>query len=83
MKKLLNIAIREMQIRTMMRYHLTPVRVAITKSLLLGPSLVVQGLRLHTLNAGDLGSIPGQGTGSLVLQVRVHIQEYKDPTCCD
>ena len=48
MKKMLNIAIREMQIRTMMRYHLTPVRVAITKSLLLGPSLVVQGLTPHS-----------------------------------
>ena len=48
MKKMLNIAIREMQIRTMMRYHLTPVRVAITKSLLLVPSLVVQGLTPHS-----------------------------------
>ena len=27
-----------------------------------GTSLVVQWLRLHTLNAGDMSSIPGQGT---------------------
>ena len=29
-----------------------------------GTSLVVQWVRLHTPNAGDLGSIPGQGTRS-------------------
>ena len=34
-----------------------------------GTSLVVQWLKLHTPNAGDLGSIPGQGT---ILY----------PTCC-
>ena len=28
---------------------------------LLGTSLAVQWLRLHTSNAGDIGSIPGQG----------------------
>ena len=27
-----------------------------------GTSVVVQWLRLHAANAGDLGSIPGQGT---------------------
>ena len=27
-----------------------------------GTSLVVQWLRLHAFNAGDTGSIPGQGT---------------------
>ena len=33
--------------------------------------LVVQWLRLCTLNAGGLGLIPGQGTRSHILQVRV------------
>ena len=35
-------------------------------------SLVVQWLRLHAANAGGLGSIPGQGTRSHMLQLRVH-----------
>ena len=34
-------------------------------------SLVVQWLRLHAPNAGDLGSIPGQGTRSHMQQVRL------------
>ena len=34
-------------------------------------SLVVQWLRLQSLNAGDLGSIPGQGTRSHMLQLRL------------
>ena len=33
-----------------------------------GTSLAVQWLRLLTPNAGDLGSIPGQGTRSHSLQ---------------
>ena len=37
---MLNITIREMQVRTTMRYHLTPVRMAIIKS-------------LQTINAGE------------------------------
>ena len=32
------------------------------KTVILGTSLVVQWLRFHTFTAGDLGSIPGQGT---------------------
>ena len=32
-------------------------------------SLVVQRLRLHDFNAGDPGSIPGQGTRSHMLQL--------------
>ena len=34
-------------------------------------SPVVQGLRLHTPNAGGPGSIPGQETGPHVLQLRI------------
>ena len=34
-------------------------------------SLVVQGLGLHTSNAGDPGSIPGQGTLSQVPKLKV------------
>ena len=36
-----------------------------------GTSLTVQWPRLHTPNAGGLSSIPGQGTRSHVLQLRV------------
>ena len=43
-------------------------------------SLVVQWLRLHTLNAGDLGSIPSSGTRSHMLQLRLKIlHEANDP----
>ena len=44
---------------------------------------MVQGLRLHTPNAGGLGSIPGQGTRShrLQLQIPLTTTEIKDPTC--
>ncbi|TEA30390.1 hypothetical protein DBR06_SOUSAS17710012, partial [Sousa chinensis] len=40
-------------------------------------SLVVQWLRLHTPNAGGLGSIPGQGTGSHMPQLRIHMPQLK------
>ena len=36
-----------------------------------GTSLVVQWLRLHAPNAEGPGSIPGQGTRSHILQLRV------------
>ena len=49
----------------------------IRKGFLSGTSLVVQWLRLLTLNAGVLGSIPGQGTGSYMLQLRVHMLQLK------
>ena len=39
-----------------------------------GTSLVVQWLRLLTSNAGDTGLIPGQGTRSQMLQLRVCIK---------
>ena len=44
-----------------------------------GTSLVVQWLRLRAPNAGDLGSIPGQGTRSHVPQLRVHMLQLKIP----
>ena len=42
-----------------------------------GTSLVVQWLRLHAPNAGGLGSIPGQGTRSCMLHLRVLIPQLK------
>ena len=41
-----------------------------------GTSLVVQWLRLHTPNAGGLGSIPGQGTRSQNVYVGFSIRCY-------
>ena len=45
----------------------------------LGTSLVVPWLRLHTPNAGGLGSIPGQGTRSHMSQLRVRMPHLKIP----
>ena len=42
-----------------------------------GTSLVVQWLRLHAPNAGGMGSIPGQGTRSHMLPLRVHMPQLK------
>ena len=42
-------------------------------------SLVVQWLRLQVFNAGDLESIPGQGTRSHMLQLRVRMPQIKIP----
>ena len=43
----------------------------------LGTSLAVWWLRLYTPNAGDLGSIPNQGTISHMLQLRVCMPQLK------
>ena len=58
--------IREMQIKTTMRYYLTPVRMAIIKKSTNGTSLVAQWLRIH---------LSMQGT-------RVQALVREDPTCC-
>ena len=42
-------------------------------------SLVAQWLRLHTPNAGGLGLIPGQGTRSCMLKLRVGMSHLKIP----
>ena len=42
-----------------------------------GTSLVVRGLRLYTLIAGDLCSIPNQGTRSHMLQLRACMPQVK------
>ena len=60
-----------MEVKTTMRYCLTPVRMAITKQSI-GTSLVAQLVKNPPANAGDTGSIPGLG-GS-------HVQEA--PTRC-
>jgi len=44
-----------------------------------GSSLVVQWLRLHSPNAGGRSSIPGQGTRSHTLQLRVWVPQLKLP----
>ena len=36
-------------------------------------------LRLHAANVRGLGSIPGQGTRSHTLQLRVHVPQLKIP----
>ena len=46
-----------------------------------GTSLVVKWLRLHAPNAGGLGSSPGQGTRSCILQPRAHMLQLKEPAC--
>ena len=51
------------------------------KQLTLGTSLVVQWLRLHAPNAGGLGSIPGQGTGSHMPQLKDPEYHNKDTVC--
>ena len=51
------------------------------KTILWGTSLVIQSLRLHDPNAGNPASIPGQGTRSHMLQLRVHMEQLKDAAC--
>ena len=57
-----------------------------------GTSVVVQWLGLHALHAGGPGSIPGQGTRSHILQLRVlfpilkvHMSQWRSKTsmCCN
>ena len=49
----------------------------------MGTSLVVQWLRLHAPNTGRPGSICDQGTRSHLLQLRVCMQQFRDPACCN
>ena len=50
-----------------------------------GTYLVVKWLRLSLPNAGRLGSIPGQGTRSHTLQLKISHASTKmeDPLCCN
>ena len=45
----------------------------------LGTSLVIQWLRLHAPSAEGLGSIPGQGTRSSMLQLKIQHATAKIP----
>ena len=45
----------------------------------IGTSLVVRWLRLYAPNAGDPGSIPGQGTRTHMPQLSVLMPQLKDP----
>ena len=47
-----------------------------------GPSLVVQWLRLWTPNAGALGSIPGQGTRPHMLQLNIPYAASRQKILC-
>ena len=48
-----------------------------------GTSLVVQWLRLHIPKAGDLDSIPGQGTRFRMCQLRPDAEKKKKTDRCD
>ena len=52
----------------------------VLKGLTLGTLLVVQWLRLCTPNVGGPGSIPHQGTGSHMLQLRVRMLQPRPST---
>ena len=56
------------------------IKISQTKTSFIGTSLVVQQLRLCAPNAGGPGSIPGQGTRSHMLQLKVLHATTKDPT---
>ena len=47
----------------------------------MGTSVVLQWLGLHAFNAEGPGSIPGQGTRSHMLQLKITHTATKDPAC--
>lgn len=47
-----------------------------------GTSLVGQWLRCHAPNAGDPGSMPGQGTSSHMRQLKVHMPQRRPESLC-
>ena len=56
-------------------------RLSLFKNINSGTSLVVQWLRLCTPYAGGSGSIPGQGTGPHMPQLKTPYASTKDPIC--
>ena len=58
--------------------HLTSIFIVLQKKKIHSRnSLVILGLRLHAPSAGDLGWIPGQGTRSHMLQLRVPVLQLR------
>ena len=80
-KRCSTLLITEMQIKAIMRYHLTLVRIAVIKKST-GTSLVAQWIRFHAPNAGGPGSIPGQGTRShMHVTTKNSHATTKEPAC--
>ncbi|TEA32578.1 hypothetical protein DBR06_SOUSAS4910067, partial [Sousa chinensis] len=46
-------------------------------------SLMVQWLRLHAPNTGGPALVPGQGTRSCMLQLKILHATTKDSSCCN
>ena len=54
----------------------------VTRNGVFGTFLVVPWLRLHAPNARGIGSIPGQGIDSHMLQLMIPHAITEDPACC-
>ena len=63
-----------------MKYLLHWASVFLIENGAVGTSLVVQRLGLDASNAGAPSSIPGQGAGSYMMKLRVHMLQQKIPS---
>ena len=64
----------------MMKYLLHWASVFLIENGAVGPSLVVQRLGLDASKAGGPSLIPGQGAGSYMMKLRVHMLQQKIPS---